>query len=427
MKGHLLMSLKELRRKTMLEGVKDGRLTLAEAARRLELSYRQTLRSWRRFQEKGDAGLVHRRRGQPSNRAKRPEFRQAVLKRYQERYEGFGPTLAAEKLAAEGYRLDHETLRRWLLAEGLWKKQRRRRKHRCRRERRAHFGELVQLDGSHHRWFGPHQRQCCLMNMVDDATGVSLALLAEQETTAAAMGLLWRWIERYGVPQALYTDRKNTFVTDRPPTLEEQLADQAPLTAFGKACAKLGIKIIPANSPQAKGRVERKHGVLQDRLVKELALKQIVDLEGANELLRDGFGDHRSCKFAQPPRSPRDFHHPVPEHIELAEVFCFEEQRTVANDWTIRYHNQFFQIEADNKPLPRPRDKVVVRTLLDGALELLHRDKPLSFTPIAKRRPQAKRETPHHPEAHAEPQQWKPPANHPWRRFHLGKTAAQSK
>ena len=211
------------------------------------------MRSYKRYREDGDRGLVHRSRGRPSNRAKPEEFRREVLKRYDEKYEDFGPTFVAEKLAEEGLVLDHETLRRWLLAENKWKKKRRRGKHRSRRERKAHFGELVQLDGSHHRWFGPEHPGSCLMNMVDDATGTTLSSMADEETTEAAMGTLWLWIERYGVPSALYTDKKNVFVTDREPTIEEQLAGMEPrrCVAFGKACEKLEIEIITANSPRA--------------------------------------------------------------------------------------------------------------------------------------------------------------------------------
>ena len=202
MKGHLLMSRKELDRKSVLELVLAKHLTLVEASKRMHLSYRQTLRVFTRFSTEGDAGLVHRRRGQRSNRAYAAAYREKVLRRYRERYKehDLGPTLAAEKLAEDKLPVDHETLRRWLLKEGDWKKRRRRKIHRKRRERRAHFGELVQMDGSHHAWFGQKHEKGCLMNMVDDATGATLGLMDHQETTVAAMGLLWRWIERYGIP-----------------------------------------------------------------------------------------------------------------------------------------------------------------------------------------------------------------------------------
>lgn len=387
MEGHLLMSHQELERKRVLEQVLEGRLTLQKASELLKLSYRQTLRVYERFKESGAKGLIHRSRGRSSNRRFPEAFRRKVLRRYQERYEPLelGPTLVAEKLAAEDLKVDHETLRRWLIADGHWVKRRKRAKHRTRRERRHHFGELVQMDGSHHAWFGADKPKACLMHMVDDATGVGLAFVAEQETTEAAMKTLWLWIERYGVPQALYTDKKNVFVSDREPTLEEQLAGEHPLTEFARACKKLGIGIITANSPQAKGRVERKHGVLQDRFLAELALRGIKTIPSANKILQQGFMDELNAKFAIEPISPEDFHRPVPASVNLADVFCFEVQRTLTNDWTIRHKNRYYQITKDNKPLPRPKDKILMRWRLNGELVLLYKNKPLQFNAFTPR------------------------------------------
>ena len=240
MEGHLLMSQEELERKRVMERVLEGSVTLEKASKSLRVSYRQAVRICKRFRSEGAKGLVHRSRGKPSNRRHSEGLKRKVLKRYAERYQAFdlGPTLLAEKLAEEGLVVDHETLRRWLMAAGYWTKRRKRAEHRSRRERKQHFGELVQMDGSHHAWFGPDRSKACLMEMVDDATGTTLALMAEEETTEAAMRLLWEWVERFGVPQALYTDKKSVFVADREPTLEEQLAGETPLTTFGKACKK---------------------------------------------------------------------------------------------------------------------------------------------------------------------------------------------
>jgi len=354
-------------------------MSLAEAARRMQVSYRQALRIHARFVSQGDDGLVHRNRGRASNRAKPAAFRDKVVRRYKERYRehDLGPTLAAEKLAEEGLHIDHETLRRWLLKEGLWAKGDTGRRHRSRRERRAHSGELVQMDGSHHHWFGQDKGQTCLMNMIDDATGETLALMAEQETTEAAMQLLWRWIEKYGIPQALYTDRKNVYITDREPTLEEQLAGRKPLTQFGEACHKLGIVIIPATSPQAKGRVERSNGTYQDRFVKELALRRITTIATADKLLYESFCASLNAKFAIAAREELDYHQSLPKGLDLHDVFCFEEHRVVQNDWTVRYHNHYYQILKNNNPLPRPKDKILVRTHLHGGVRLLYKGENL--------------------------------------------------
>lgn len=420
MSGHLRMSKKERIRESVFEEVLSGRCLLKVAAARLGLSERQCRRSYKRFRAEGAAGLVHRSRDRPSNRGHPASFKARVVKRYEERYEPrkFGPTLASEKLAEEGLEVHPETLRRWLLADGHAPWRRRRRKHRERRERREHFGELVQMDGSHHQWFGSQRPKACLMNMVDDACGTTMSAMSEEETTEAAMRSLWHWIERYGIPQALYTDRKTVFITDREPTLEEQLAGEEPKTAFGKACAKLGIEIIPANSPQAKGRVERNHGVYQDRLVKEMALRGITTIAGANKLLHNGFTAELNAKFEREPAKPEDYHRPVPKGLDLADVFSFEEPRTVQNDWTVRYKNRHYQILGENKPLPKPKEKVLVRLRLDGTLQLIYRDKPLAYRTISVKELRA-RAAPKTPPAKPKTKTNKPttstPHRSPWR------------
>ncbi len=409
MEGHLTMSSKERRRKSVFDRVLSGEMRLREASERLGLSYRQTRRSYQRFVAEGDGGLVHRSRGRPGNRGKAARLRKKVLRRYRERYgrAQCGPTLAAEKLAQEGLVVDHETLRRWLMADGQWCKRRKRNRHRSRRERKHHFGELVQMDGSHHRWFGPQGAKSCLMNMVDDATGHTLSLMAAEETTEAAMVLLWRWVERYGIPKALYTDKKTVFVTGREPTIEEQLAGQEPTTAFGKACAKLDIEMITAHSPQAKGRVERNHGVYQDRFAKELVLRGITTIDSANTALQNGFSDELNAKFAKAPISDEDFHRPVPQDMVLEDVLCFEERRTVNKDWTVRHQNRFYQILEQNRPLPKPRENVLVRTRLDRAVYLIYRGRPLQYRSIPKaeqRRRYEKRTQTAHPRSEPDTQ-----------------------
>ena len=376
------MSVKERDRKAVFEMVRRGTWSLVEASKHLGLSYRQCKKSYKRYRQEGDAGLVHRSRGKRSNRRTDPDIREAILGRYDEVYEGFGPTLAAEKLAVEGYVIDHETLRRWLLAEGKWQRQRKRSQYRQRRERREQFGELVQMDGSFHHWFGPDYPKSCLIEMIDDATGIRLSLMAEEETTEACMRLLWEWIKRYGIPKALYTDKKNVFIINRPATLDEQLAGEEPQSSFGKACAKLDIAIIPANSPQAKGRVERTHGVAQDRLVKELGLLGVTMIDGANGVLFGGFTDQLNDKFAIAPADAKDAHRPVPARVKLAEVFSVEENRSVGNDWVVRYYNRFLQISKDNQVLPRPKNKVAVRRLLDGSVQLVYGGQVLRYEEI---------------------------------------------
>jgi transposase len=419
MEGHLLMSQKERERLKVFERVKRGELRQVEAAEICGLSYRQTRRQYQRYREFGDGGLVHRGRGRPSNRKYPSEFRMAVMARYQERYPDFGPTLAAEKLLLDGYELDHETLRVWLLKAKLWRKRRKRSKHRSWRERRAHFGELVQMDGSHHRWFEQRGPKGCLMNMVDDATGTTLSLMAEEETSFAAMELLWRWIERYGIPRALYTDRKSVYVLDKETRARATESGQEALTQFGRVCQQLGIEIIEAYSPEAKGRVERSHGTYQDRLVKELRLAEIDTIAEANQLL-PGFTDGLNQKFTVQPRAAADYHHSA-KGYDLAAIFCHEEERTATADWVVRFENQFYQLEPRRKGIS-PREKIKAQRYLNGELHFRYGKDGLSYR-LLPERPRPAKKTKRKKPASSIMEKYVPPPNHVWRSFKFGKGA----
>jgi hypothetical protein len=270
-------------------------------------------------------------------------------------------------------------LRQWLLEAGLWRRHRRHRPYRRRREPKHHFGELVQLDGSFHPWFGEQHNVCCLMNMVDDATGTTLALMDEQETTEAAMRVLWAWIQRYGIPLALYCDLRNVYLSDREPTVEEQLEGKLPKTAFGVACEKLGIQIVSAHSPQAKGRVERKHGVYQDRFVKELRLRGAKSIAEANMILSGGFLEKLNRKFARQPLEKEDLHVALAAHQDLRDIFSFEQVRSVSQDWVVRNDNRFYQLSRGRESMPRAGGKVTVRTWLDGSVHIVHRGRRMAF------------------------------------------------
>jgi transposase len=419
MEGHLLMSERERERLKVFERVKRGELQQLEAAEICGLSYRQTRRLYGRYREFGDRGLVHRGRGRPSNRQYRSEFRQAVLARYQERYPDFGPTLAAEKLALDGYALDHETLRGWLLTAKLWRKRRKRPRHRSWRERRAHFGELVQLDGSHHQWFEKRGPKSCLMNMVDDATSTTQSLLAAEETSFAAMELLWQWIERYGIPRALYTDRKNVYVVDEQTRQRAAESGQEALTQFGRACQQLGIKIIKAYSPEAKGRVERSHGTYQDRLVKELRLAGTQTITAANELL-PSFCRQLNQKFAVAPRAAADYHRSA-KGYDLAAIFCFQEERTITADWVVRFENQFYQLEPRRKG-QSPRGQIKAQRYLNGELHFRSGNDELAYTVLAERpQPASKAKKKKRAASDTIMDKYVPPPTHVWRNFQFGK------
>jgi len=410
----LLMSAKERGRAVDLRRVQGGEQSLVQAAARMGLSYRQAKRVWHRYREQGDAGLVHRSRGRPSNRRKPEAVRKRFLELYREQLEGFGPTLASELLSERwGLEVDHETLRRWLLAEGLWHIRRRRPRHRKWRARKERFGEMVQLDGSDHDWFTRGRRDC-LLAMIDDATSRRMTRMASGETTVDALKLLWLWVERYGIPHSLYVDRKSVYWTEREPTLEEQLAGIEPATAFGRVCQKLGIEIIAAGSPQAKGRVERSHGVYQDRLVKLIGLDGLSSCEQVNTFLEE-FDEGLNERFAVEPASPIDAHRPVPQGMDLADVFVLEFTRTVQNDWTVRFENSWYQITGPKRSLPPAKDKVQVLRRLDGTLALHYRGRPVEYEKLPERPPKAKAlPTSTRPKPPAAP--WRPAADHPWRR-----------
>ena len=414
------MSQRELRRAAVLLQVKEGHWSLKQAAERMELSYRQAKRLWKRYRVKGAEGLVHGNVGRASNRAKPRRLRQRVLKLIGRKYGGepgkrFGPTLVAEHLAEEdGIELGVETVRGWMLAAGLWSRERKGRGHRRRRERKAHFGELVQLDGSFHDWLEGRGPRGCLMNMVDDATGTTLCRMGKEETIWAAVGVLRAWIEQNGVPQALYTDWKNVYV--REPNAQEKLRGEEPVTQFGRMCQALGIKIIAASSPQAKGRVERNHGTHQDRLVKKLRRKRIARLEEADRYLQEEYCRQHNACFAVPAAAPEDFHLPSPGRKKLQEVLRLERERVLSNDWVVRDENRFYQVARQSQHHAPARSKVTVCEWEDGRIEIHYRGQKLGWEEIAAP-PQRVRE-PRAAKA-ASPltrKRWRPPADHPWRR-----------
>jgi hypothetical protein len=265
------------------------------------------------------------------------------------------------------------------VAAGLWSRARKRSPHRRRRERKPHCGELVQLDGSFHPWFERRGPQSCLLTMVDDATGRSLGAFGPQETIWAAAGVLRAWIEHYGIPRALYTDWKNVYV--RLPNQEERATGAEPLTQFGRMCAKLGITIIPANSPQAKGRIERHHGTHQDRLVKKLRRHGIADVVAANAFLAAEYWADHNARFAVAPASTEDFHVAVPRRLSLDHVFRLQETRTVSNDWVVRYANRHFQLERQSQH-PPARSTVQVLEDAAGQIEIRYRDRRMRWTEI---------------------------------------------
>ena len=384
--GRIGMSQRELRRVEVLARVKSKELKVGDGASLMGVSYRQAKRLWKRYREEGAKGLKHRSAGRRSARAKPARFRRRVMKLVREKYgegegERFGPTLAAEHLASEdGLPMDAETLRRWMLAEGLWRRRRKRKPYRQRRERRRHFGELVQMDGSFHAWLEDRGPDGCLMNMTDDATSAVELRLGQEETIWAAANTLRAWIEKHGVPQALYVDWKNVY--KRAPTQREQLRGQEPVTQFGRMCGKLGIEIIAAGSPQAKGRVERNHGTHQDRLIKKMRRKKIRTHEQANLYLQQEYLPEHNERFRRAAAEAADYHRRAPSAAELREVFRLESERIIGNDWVVRYDNRLFQVQAQSRKYAPAQGQVVVCEWQDGTVEIEYRGRKLPWKEI---------------------------------------------
>jgi transposase len=413
------MSTRELRRAEVLARVKRRTLRLTDAAKMLELSYRQAKRLWLRYREEGAPGLQHRSAGRSSNRAKPEKFRREVLQLIREKYSGgererFGPKLAAEHLAEEdGLEVGEETLRCWMLAEGLWSRSRRRKAHRKRRERREHFGDLVQMDGSFHAWFEERGPQGCLMNMVDDATAKTCCRLGEQESIWAAVGVLRSWIVKYGVPRALYTDWKNVY--KRQPTEAERQRGAAPTTQFGRMCERLEIEIIAASSPQAKGRVERSNGVHQDRLVKKLRRQGIASYEAANEYLESEYLPEHNRRFAREAARPEDYHWKTPSPAKLREVFRLETERWISNDWVVQYRTRFLQLKPQNQRYGPTQAKAFVCEWEDGVVEVRYRGARIEHDELAVRPPVAQAGAAKRRSEPAKRVGSKPTPDHPWR------------
>jgi transposase len=407
----LTMSRNERKRMTIMAGVKSKALSQVQAAELLGLGYRQAKRLWRRYQDEGDAGLIHRLRGRAGLRRKAPAVRAQVLARYaEERYADFGPTLLAEELAKEGIRVDHDTVRRWLLAAGKLTVRRRKQQHRQWRERKPCFGAMVQLDGSHHDWFEGRRAPCVLMVMVDDATNRLRARFAEEETTRASYDVFAGWGRQHRLPGSLHVDRDSLYRCEGAASVADQLAGKERQTQFGRAMAALGVELILAHSPQAKGRVERMNGVLQDRLVKALRLAQINDLESANRFLDQTYLREFNRRFARPAASPLDVHQGLPRNLD--EVLSWEAERVVQRDWTVACEGKWYQLDRQHEALSLAGRKVVVRTLRNGRVQLVYRGQKLKWRPLPDRPVRLKQIRPVKAVRRRQP----PAANHPWRR-----------
>jgi len=407
------MSVKELQRVSIINKVADKELARVKAAEVLGLSTRQVRRLSKRVIVEGERGLIHRSRGKPSGRRLSESLKQRVLELYQEKYFDFGPTFANEKLfELDGIKLGTQTLRNWLIAEGLWQKRRKVRKHRQWRQRKEHFGELVQLDGSHHDWLEGRGPKLALMGYIDDATSEVFARFYDYEGTLPAMDGFKGYVECYGIPQRVYVDRHSTYKSTAKPTIEDELNNRRPLSQFERALAELGVKLIHANSPQAKGRIERNFGTFQDRLVKEMRLRGIKTKALANRFLEEYLPIYNK-KFGVKAAKEADLHMPVPDGLILDDVLCIKTKRGVRNDHTIAHDKQLYQL------LDRTTAKrVMVEERTDGSMLIKHNGNSLRFKEIQSR---STKPEPTKPEMLKPRKQTILPKSHPWRNFNYQK------
>ncbi len=405
----ITMSRRETKRLHIIHQALDKRITQKKAAEIVGLSSRQLRRMIKRVREEGDDGISHRTRGKTSKRRVPMKIKEKVLKLFKEKYHDFGPTFASEKLFdVHAIKISKETLRLWLNKENIPYEKRKGRKHRQWRERKHHFGEMVQMDGSHHDWFEGRGPKCVLMGYIDDATGTVYGRFYDYEGTMPAMDSFKRYIKRYGMPQSVYLDKHTTYKSTAKQTIEDELEDIKPMSQFERSLAELPVTVIHANSPQAKGRIERQFRTLQDRLVKEMRLVGVSSVDQANEFLITYLPKH-NAKFKVKAVSEVDVHQPALSMRVLDKIFCIREERALRNDFTIAYNGKLYQI----KDAVKTR-KVTVEERMDGSLHITHGGLDLKYREI-KTRPV--KENPKTPVVIQEKQGRYQPADHPWKRL----------
>jgi transposase len=412
---YITLTQKEIRRLKILHKVIDGEVTQVKASEILGISDRQIRNIIAKIKEKGDKAIAHGNRGRRSPRKMSREQEEIMAEVIRRRYSDFGPTLASEKLReCEELRVSKEKLRQIMLEKGLWHRRRKRRKVYRWRERKAYLGEMVQMDGSHHDWLERRGPRMVLMGYVDDATGRFSGRFYDYEGLFPAMDSLERYIRQYGSPVSLYLDKHSTYKTTRQPDLDELLRGDQAQTQFQRAAKELDIEIIHANSPQAKGRIERAFRTLQDRLVKELRLNGVKTKEAANMLLED-FIPRYNERFSKVALKQGDLHRRLPLGIKFRDILCIKDKRTIANDHTIRWKGRRFLI--DNASLAMRRQKVELREHRDGQIEIKFNRRFLDFHEVFEVKPtKVTRSEKPHIEQKSRKGKYIPPPDHPWKR-----------
>jgi len=406
-KDIIMATQEELKKLHVVRKAIEKNITQSQAAELLDLSDRQIRRIAERIRLEGDEGVIHRLRGKPSNRALPGKCK--ILRLFKAKYPDFGPTLASEKLfERDKVKVNDETLRLWLIEEGVPYKKRKKRPHREWRERRHYFGEMIQMDGSEHDWLEGRGQKLIFMGYIDDATGTPFGRFYEYEGTIPAMDSFMRYIGRYGIPVSIYIDKHAAYKSKKKLSIEDELSNKDPLTQFTRAMEELGVEVIYAHSPQAKGRIERLFNTFQDRLLKELRLEKARTINDANKVT-ERFLPNYAKRFAVKAFYSDDLHRPIPKGLDLDKILCIREEHPLRNDFTIVHDKKLYQIEDNIRA-----KKVLVEEKIDGSMIITYKDKPLKFREITAR---PKKEEPKKRYEFKVRKVYVPPKSHPWKRY----------
>lgn len=405
----ITMSQREQKRLYVVHKILDKEVKQKEAGRILKISERQIRRIVKAVRERGAAGVVHGLCGRRSANAIDKKKKEMIKKIYKRRYEGFGPTLTVEKLEEhEKIKISKETLRGWLIEEGLWETKRKRRKHRRWRERKACYGQMVQMDGSHHDWLEGRGPWPILMGYIDDANNKVYARFYEYEGTIPAMDSFKRYIKKYGIPHSVYLDNHSTYKSQAKARIEDELEGRDPMSEFERALEELGVDVIHAQSAPAKGRVERLFKTFQDRLVKELRLCKAKTLGEANICL-EGYLPKFNKKFSMEAREKGNLHRRVAKGLKLDEILCIRTRHPVRNDFTIVHNKQWYQVLDRTDAY-----EAIVQERVNGKMYIVANGKKLRYKPINQR---PKREMLR--KTIKAKKRYIPPSGHKWRTFKL--------
>lgn len=392
MEGILTLSRKEIDRLMLISQIEEEKISVLEASRLLGLSEREIYRILKRVKSEGSKGIVHKLRGRKSNRGYPEELKGKIIRIYRKQYSDYGPTLFTEMLTKyHNISLNRETVRIWLRENSITTSLRKKRPHRRKRERRSCYGELLQFDGSYHDWFEGRGAECCLLNCVDDATGRVYLKFALSENTQDVLLTMWEYVNKYGIPRSIYTDRASVYYA------------KGKLTDFGRAMKQLNIELIIAKSPQAKGRVERFNRTLQDRLIKALRREGISNIAEANKYLQKNFIREFNQRFAVNPELS-DVHRTAKDY-KLEDIFCYKTYRQVRNDYTINLNGGYIQLLKGIAPLPKPKQDVTVCKWFNGQMHIYFNEQEISYKSL-KAKPGKKGY-----------KSRKVPKDHPWRKM----------